>query len=209
MKLFYKAGTCSLSPHIILNELNISYEIEAVDLGTKVMAQGGDYKQINPKGSVPALKLGNGEILTEGAVLVQYLADQNPELGLMGKIGTMERFRCMEWLNFIATDVHKTYSPFFGLIPKIKNAEVQNEVKTFYMDTLKSKISFISKELGPKNFLMGENFTAPDAYLFTVLSWSKLIGLDLSAWDNISHYMSRVAERPAVVKAMKAEGLIK
>ncbi len=208
MKLFYKAGTCSLAPHIVMNELNMVYEIEAVDLATKVSASG-DYKKINPKGSVPALRMDNGEILTEGAIISQYLADQKTDSGLLPKFGTMERYRTLEMMNFIATEVHKSFSPLFGADRIVKNVEGKTEMKMFYVETLKSKVGLVSEKLGTNDFLMGKQFTICDAYLFTVLSWSKHVGLDLSAWSNVMSYMNRVSERPAVMKAMKAEGLIK
>lgn len=208
MKLFYKAGTCSLAPHIVMNELNMVYELESVDLATKVSVSG-DYKKINPKGSVPALRMDNGEILTEGAIISQYLADQKPDAALIPKFGTMERYRMLEMMNFIATDVHKSFSPLFGADRIVKNVEGKTEMKMYYVETLKSKIGLISEKLATNTFLMGDQFTIADAYLFTVLSWSKLVGLDLSAWSNVMSYMNRVSERPAVMKAMKAEGLIK
>lgn len=207
MKLFYKAGTCSLAPHIVMNELNMIYELESVDLATKVSVSG-DYKKINPKGSVPALRMDNGEILTEGAIISQYLADQKMDSGLLPKYGTMERYRTLEMMNFIATDVHKSFSPLFGADKIVKNVEGKTEMKMYYVETLKSKIGLVSEKLGTNDFLMGTQFTIADAYLFTVLGWTKYVGIDLSAWSNIMSYMNRVSERPAVMKAMKAEGLI-
>lgn len=207
MKLFYKAGTCSLAPHIVLNELNMVYELESVDLATKVSASG-DYKKINAKGSVPALRMDNGEVLTEGAVISQYLADQKSDSGLLAKFGTMERYRTLEMMNFIATDIHKSFSPLFAADRIVKNVEGKTEMKMYYVETLKSRIGLVSERLATNEFLMGSQFTIADAYLFTVLSWSKHVGIDLSAWSNVMTYMSRVSERPAVMKAMKAEGLI-
>lgn len=207
MKLFYKAGTCSLAPHIVLSELNMVFETEAVDLATKQCASG-DYRKINPKGSVPALRMDNGEILTEGAIISQYLADQKMDSGLIPKFGTLDRYRCLELMNFIATDIHKSFSPLFGADRIVKNVEGKTEMKMYYVEALKTKIGLVSEKLGSNDFLMGNQFTIADAYLFTVLSWSKLVGLDLSAWSNVMTYMNRVSERPAVMKAMKAEGLI-
>lgn len=208
MKLFYKAGTCSLAPHIVMTELNMVFETESVDLATKQSASG-DYRKINPKGSVPALRMDNGEILTEGAIISQYLADQKMDSGLLPKFGTMERYRTLEMMNFIATEVHKSFSPLFGADRIVKNVEGKTEMKMYYVETLKTKIGLVSEKLGTNDYLMGKQFTIADAYLFTVLGWSKYFDLDLSAWPNVASYMSRVSERPAVMKAMKAEGLIK
>ncbi|WP_408096033.1 glutathione transferase GstA [Peredibacter sp. HCB2-198] len=206
MRLYYKAGACSLAPHIVMAELNMVYEIEAVDLANKTCASG-DYKMINPKGSVPALRMENGEVLTEGAVIMQYLADQNPEAGLMPKLGTTDRYRCMEWLNFIASEVHKNFTPLFRT--SVKNAEGLKELKDGQIETLKNKIGFISEKLGSNDFLMGKTFTVADAYLFTCLGWGKFVGLDVTQWSNIANYMARIAERPTVMRAMKEEGLLK
>lgn len=207
MKLFYKAAACSLAPHIVMAELNMVYELEAVDIKTKQCASG-DYREINANGSVPALKMESGEILSEGAVIMQYLADQKPEAGLMPKLGTTERYRCMEWLNFIATDLHKNYTPLFFAGMIVKNAEGLAEMKKYYVEVLQNKIGVASKRLGNNEFVMGSQFTVADAYLFTVLGWSKYVGVDFSAYENIKTYMARVGERPSVVRAMKEEGML-
>lgn len=209
MKLYYKAGACSLAPHIVMAEMNMVYETESVDLKTKMLANGDDYRTINPNGSVPALKMETGEILTEGAVIMQYLADQKPEAGLMPKFGTTERYRALEWLNFVATDLHKNYSPLFFAGMIVQNTEGQTEMKKFYVEMLDKKIAIASQRLGDKKFAMGDSFTIVDAYLFTVLGWSKFVGVDYSKYSNITNYMSRVAERPSVMRAMKEEGLMK
>jgi glutathione S-transferase len=207
MKLFYKAGTCSLAPHIVMTELNMVFETESVDLATK-QCVSGDFRKINPKGSVPALRMDNGEILTEGSIISQYLADQKMDSGLIPKYGTLERYRCLEMMNFIATEVHKSFSPLFGADRIVKNVEGKTEMKMYYVEALKTKVALVSEKLGSNDFLMGKQFTIADAYLFTVLGWSKHVGLDLSAWSNVTSYMNRVSERPAVMKAMKVEGLI-
>lgn len=207
MKLFYKSGACSLAPHIVMAELNMVYELEAVDLATK-QSSSGDFKKINPKGSVPALRMENGEILTEGAIISQYLADQKMDSGLIPKFGTLDRYRCLELMNFISTDIHKSFSPLFGADRIMKNVEGKTEMKMFYIETLKSKIQIVSDKLGTNDFMMGKQFTIADAYLFTCLGWSKYVGLDLSQWSNITTYMNRVSVRPAVMKAMKEEGMI-
>ena len=205
MKLYYAKGACSLAPHIVMAELNMVYELEAVEMKTKTCASG-DFKKINPKGSVPALKMENGEILTEGAIIDQYLADQKNDSTIFPKIGTIDRYRCMEWLNFIATDLHKSYSPFF--VSSMLTPATATEIKGFYTNVLNSKLDYVSEKLGTNDYLMGKNFTAADAYLFTVLSWSKHVNFDLSKWTNIKSYLERVGTRPAVIKAMKEEGLL-
>ncbi|HXH30070.1 MAG TPA: glutathione transferase GstA [Bacteriovoracaceae bacterium] len=208
MKLYFKSGTCALAPHIVLSELNMVYELEAVDLTTKTTVNG-DYKKINPKGLVPAMRLDNGEILTEGAIISQYLADQKPESGLMPKFGTFDRYRCAEWMNFITSDIHKTFGQLFGAPTLVKNPEAMAEFKTNVKTILDSKISIVSERLGTNDYLMGKQFTIADAYLFTVLSWSKHVDVSLAKWGNIETYMGRVGARPAVMKAMKEEGLLK
>jgi glutathione S-transferase len=207
MKLFYKSAACSLAPHIVMAELNMAYELEAVDLKLKTCASG-DFKKINPNGSVPALRTDSGEILTEGAVIMQYLADQVPEAGLMPKLGTMNRYRALEWLNFIATDLHKNYSPLFFAGMIVKQPDGQTEMKNYYMDLLGKKIAVAADRLGDNQFALGDAFTVVDAYLFTVLGWSKYVGVDLSRFTNIISYMGRIGERPAVMKALKEEGMI-
>ncbi len=207
MKLYYKAGACSLAPHIVLAEMNTVYSVEAVDLANKTCATG-NYWNINAKGSVPALQMENGEILTEGAIISQYLADQKPETKLIPKFGTTDRYRCMEWMNFIATEVHKNMGTLFAADGMIKNAEGNAEFKTAVANNLNKRMDFISNKLGNNTFLMGNNFTIADAYLFTCLGWSKFVNYDLSKWPNITNYMSRVFERPAVQRAMKEEGLL-
>jgi glutathione S-transferase len=208
MKLYYSPGACSLAPHIVMAELNMAYEIEAVNLKDKTCATG-DYKHINMKGAVPALKMDSGEILTEGAIISQYLADHKNDGTLLAKFGTTERFRTLEWMNFIATDIHKNFSPVFAAEKMFKTTETQNEVKNVFKTTLNDKLNFIAEKLGQNDYLMGKTFTIADAYLFTCLSWTKYVGMDLTTWSNINSYMKRVSERPAVIKAMKEEGLIK
>ncbi len=207
MKLFYKAGACALAPHIVLAELNMAYELEAVDLATKACTSG-DFRKINPKGSVPALLMDNGEILTEAAVICQYLAEQDIDSTLMPKIGTIDRYRTIEWLNFIATEIHKGIGPFFGLDRMMKNAEGKEEYKASALEILKAKLGFVSEKLGTNKYLLGDTFTVADAYLFTCLGWGKFIGLDVNAWTNISDYQKRISERPGVQRALKEEGLI-
>lgn len=208
MKLFYSPGACSLSPHIVMAELNMAYEIEAVDMKNKTCASG-DFKSINIKGAVPAIKLDSGDVLTEGAIIAQYLADQKADQTLLGKFGTMERTRTLEWMNYIATEVHRSFSPLFGADKTFSNTTTASDVKDFAKKTLNDKLNFITEKLGNNDYLSGNTFTIADAYMFTCLSWSKHVGLDLSSYANINNYLKRISERPAVIRAMKEEGLIK
>lgn len=208
MKLFYSTGACSLAPHIVMAELNMVYELEAVNLKDKTCVSG-DYKKINMKGSVPALKMENGEILTEGAIISQYLADLKNDGTILPKFGTNERFRALEWMNYIATEVHKNFSPLFFAERLYSNVDTQNDVKTSYRKMLADKCNYIAERLGQNDYLTGKQFTIADAYMFTCLNWSKYVGLDLNQWSNITNFMKRVSERPAVMRAMKEEGMLK
>ncbi len=206
MKLYYGKGACSLASHIVLNELNMVFQTEVVDLATKVCASG-DFKSINAKGSVPALKMENGELLTENAVILQYLADQKPEMNLMPKLGTTERYRAQEWLNFIATEIHKVYGPLF-VADRVYTATTAAELKTTMKAKLANNLNFVAEKLGANDFLMGKNFTTADAYLFTCLSWSRFVGVELNTWPALVKYVERVGSRPAVIKSLKEEGLL-
>ncbi|MGE5532649.1 MAG: glutathione transferase GstA [Bacteroidota bacterium] len=200
MKLYLKPGACSLSPHIVLEEAGLTYETEQVDLKTKVTATGADYWTINPKGYVPALLLDNGELLTEGPAIVQYLADQVPAKKLAPANGTIERYRLQSWLTFIGTEIHKSYSAFF-------NPAAGDDWKATAKSLLERRYEYLNQQLEGKTYLMGEDFTVADAYLFTVSSWAKFVNFDLSKWPNVTAYVARVAARPAVQAALKAEGL--
>ena len=200
MKLFYKPGACSLSPHIVLEESGLPYESESVDLKTKVTASGADFYAINPKGYVPALLLDSGELLTEGPAIVQYLADQVPAKRLAPANGTLERYRLQSWLTFIGTELHKSFSPFF-------NPAAGDDWKAIARANLERRLAYTDAQLAGKSYLLGEDFTVADAYLFTVLSWAKFIKLDLAQWPNLAAYQARVAARPKVQAALKAEGL--
>lgn len=201
MKLYYSPGACSLSPHIVLNEGGFNFEIEKVTLATKKTETGADYTTINPNGYVPALILDGGEILTEGPAIIQYLADRAPEKRLVPLAGTIQRYQLMEWLNFISTELHKGFSPLF-------NPKTPEDWKTVVKAQLARRFRYVDQKLQGKNWLMGEDFTVADAYLFTVLSWSKHVGVDLSPWPQMIAYLDRVASRPAVQAALKAEGLL-
>ena len=200
MKLFLKPGACSLSPHIVLEESGLPYDTEVVDLKTKVTASGADYWAINPKGYIPALLLDNGELLTEGPAIVQYLADQVPAKKLAPANGSLERYRLQSWLTYIGTELHKSFSPFF-------NPAAGDDWKGAAKANLEKRIAYADQQLAGKQYLMGDDFSVADAYLFTVLGWAKFIKLDLAQWPNVAAYMARVAARPAVQSALKAEGL--
>lgn len=201
MKLYYATGACSLSPHIVLRELGLKFDLERVDLATKKTESGQDYKTIHAKGYVPLLVLDNGEQLSEGPAMVQYLADQKPDSGLAPKFGTMERYRLIEWLNFISTELHKGFSPLF--------AKVNEGAVTAALKKLEDRLGWVDSQLKGKNYLMGEKFTVADAYLFTVLNWSIPLKVDISRWQNLTAFRNRVLERPNVQVAMQAEGLLK
>lgn len=200
MKLFYATGACSLSPHIVLRELGYDFELTKVDLKSKRTQAGEDFTSISPKGYVPHLVLDNGDHISEGVAIVQYLADQKPEKNLVPKAGTMERVRVQEWLNFIAAEVHKSFSPLF-------NGTLGPEAETLYRGKLTKAFNLISNHLKGKRFMHGENFTVVDAYLFTVLNWTGHVKFDLSPWPNLVEYHRGVADRPKVQEALKAEGL--
>ena len=202
MKLYYSPGACSLSPHIVAHELGTALSIEKVDTKTKRTETGRDYWQINPKGYVPALELDNGEVLTEGPAIVQYLADLKPESGLAPANGTLARYRLQEMLGYINSELHKSYSPLFKPdTPEVTRAERK--------DYLLRRYQLIEDALSKQPWLLGDHFTAADAYLFTVTNWAKHVDLDLSGFPALLAFQKRVAERPAVQKAMQEEGLIK
>lgn len=202
MKLYFSPGACSLSPHIVAREAGIALEMQKVDLKTKQMDGGGDYSQINAKGYVPALRLNDGALLTEGSVIIQYLADSKPVSGLAPQAGTIDRYHLQEWLNFISTEVHKQFSPLF-------NPQASADWKAAAMGNLTRRFDWITQQLAGKPYLMGEHFTVADAYLFTVLNWCQWVSIDLAKWPVLKAYADRVAARPKVQEALKAEGLLK
>jgi len=202
MKLYYAAGACSLSPHIVALEAGIPVELVKVDNKAKRTADGEDFWQINPKGYVPALQLDNGELLTEGPTIVQYLADLNPESGLAPANGSTERYRLQETLGYINSELHKTFTPLFK--PDTPDA-VREERKEY----LRKRYALLEQRLAKHDWLVGEQFTAADAYLFTVTNWARHVELDLSDFPAILAFQQRVASRPQVQSAMKAEGLLK
>ena len=200
MKLYFAPGACSLSPHIVAHELGIPLTLEKVDLGTKKLADGSDFTAVTPKGYVPALRLDNGEVLTEGTAIVQYLADSKPDAKLVPPNGTLERYRLQEMLGFINSELHKSFSPLF-------NPKTPPEQRKEREEYLHKRFALIEKQLTGRPFLFGERFTVADAYLFTVTNWSNFVKLDLSAFPNLLAFQKRVADRPAVQAAMTAEGL--
>jgi glutathione S-transferase len=200
MKLYYTPGACSHAPHILLREAGLDFTIEKVDLATKKTETGVDYKTINPHGYVPALQLDNGAVVTEVAVINQYIADRVPAKKLAPANGTPERYTLQSWLNFISTEVHKQLAPMF-------NPAVPEEYKTMLKEKLATRFENINAHLSKQAFLLGESFTAPDAYLYTVLNWTKYFAIDLAKWPAIKSFMERVAARPSAQAAAKAEGL--
>ena len=199
MKLYFSPGSCSLSPHIVLRETGSDFELEQVNNQEKKTKSGKDYWTVNPKGQVPCLELDNGDKLTEGPVIVQYVADQNGS-GVAGKPGTMERYHVQEWLNFTTSELHKTFGPIF-------RATTPDAFKEISRANLGKRFDWIDKELAGKQYLMGDKFSVADAYMFTVMRWTQRINVDLAKWPNIKAYMDRVAARPKVQDALKAEGL--
>jgi len=200
MKLYYMPGACSLAPHIVANEAGIPLDLVKVDGKTKKTEADGNFLATNPNGYVPTLELDDGETLTEASVVVQYLADRKPATGLMPPAGEMARYRVQQWLNFIATEMHKTFSPFF-------KPGTPEETKTANREHLESRLGHVDASLEGRTFLTGRTFTAADAYLWTILGWAKVVGLDLSPFANVQKFMATVAARPAVVKSLQEEGL--
>lgn len=202
MKLYYSPGACSLSPHIALQEAGIACETIRVNTKSHQLEDGSDYYAVNPLGYVPLLVLDDGTQLREGPAIVQYIADQVPTKNLAPANGTLARYRLQEWLNLISTEVHKGFSPLF-------NPKMPDEAKTLAKEKLASRYEWLNAQLEGKQWLSGESFSVADAYLFTVTNWAKPTGVDLSPYPNVQAWHARVAARPAVQAAMKAEGLIK
>ncbi len=201
MKLFYAPGACSLSPHIVAQEAGIDLQLVKVDTKTKTIAAEGDFWAINPKGYVPALELDNGEVLTEGPAIVQYLADLKPDAKLAPANGSWARTRLQEVLGYINSEIHKSYSPLF-------NPKTTEEVRTERKEYLRRRYALLDKQLAGRKYLFGDQFTVADAYLFVVTDWAKSTKVDLSDFTNLQAFQQRVAARPAVRAAMQAEGLI-
>ena len=198
MKLYYAPGACSLSPHIVAEEAAVPLELVKVDLKAHTLEDGSDYHKVNPKGSVPALVLDSGELLTEGPAVVQYLADRKPESGLAPACGTLPRYHLQEWLTFINGEIHKTFGPLFH--------GAAGEERKKAIDTIEKKFAFVEKSLAGRQFLLGDTFTAADAYFFVMLTWAKKMHIAVS--PALTQFFDRIAARPKVQAAMKAEGLI-
>lgn len=202
MKLYYSPGACSLASHIALREAGLSFEAVKVEGRGPKMAGGEDYSKVTAKGYVPALRLDDGSVLTEGTAILPFVGDQNPASGLAPAAGTMARYRLHEWLGYINSELHAKFGPFF--IPG-----TTEEQKALAKTNLARRFDFAQSELGSKQFLMGDTFTVADAYLFTVLGWCSFVGIDLGQWPGLKAYHGRIAGRPAVQASLKAEGLIK
>ena len=202
MKLYYSNGACSLAPHIVLRESGLPFDLVRASTKTHQLDDGTDFYSINQKGSVPVLELDSGERLTEGPAIVQYIADQVPAKNLAPANGTLPRYRLQEWLNFITSELHKTFGPLF-------RPTTPEEFKVISKESLMKKYAMVDGWLAGKNYTMGEQFSVADAYLFTVTNWAGFVGLDLSSYKNVNAFMDRVRARPAVQAALVAEGLVK
>jgi glutathione S-transferase len=202
MKLYYSPGACSLSPHIALLEAGLPYDLVKVDLRAKKLENGDDYLKINPKGQVPALALDSGELVTEGPVIVQMIADKASAKNLAPARDSAERYKLLEWLNFIGTELHKNFGPMFSPV-------LSDDAKAFFKDRVMGKFKYLDGALAGHDYLMGKQFTVADGYLFTMLCWADRMKFDLSALPNLLAYKARVAARPMVQEALTKEGLTK
>lgn len=200
MKLYYTPGVCSLAPHVALQEVGAEFELVKVDLRAKTTESGQDYHEISRRGNVPLLQLDNGDTITEGNVILSYIADSHPESNLAPANGTMERVRLDEWLNFITTDLHKSFYVFFF--------DGGDQAKTLYQNKLNKHFVEVNDVLGENDFITGSNFTIADPYLYTVLSWARMLEMDMTSYPNIATFMNRMEERPSMQRAMTAEGLM-
>jgi glutathione S-transferase len=202
MELYYAPGACSLAPHIVSREAGLPVKLNKVDFGTRKTEQGEDFLAINSKGYVPAMRLDDGQVMTEVATLVQYLADQRPQSKLAPAFGTAERYRLMEWLTFIGSEIHKGFAPLWD--PK-----ASDEAKAAIKAKLATRLKWFDRQLEGRDYVMGKQFTVADAYAFTVLKWADMLHVDLSPYPNIRAFLDRVAARPQVKEALRAEGLLK
>lgn len=200
MKLYYAPHTCSLSPHIVLRELNLPFTLVRVDNQTKRTADGGDFLAVNPKGYVAALDRGDGQVLTEGPAIVQYLADLKPEAGLAPPNGSWARSRLQEWLSFISAEIHGGFGPLF-------NRDLPAAARLWWQARLEKRLDYTARELGGRQYLLEDRFGVADAYLYTVLGWAVLFDIDLARWPALATYMARIAGRPSVQAALAAEGV--
>jgi glutathione S-transferase len=198
MKLYFSPGACSLASHIVLREAGLPFELVRVDTGVHKLKDGTDYYGINPKGYVPAIQLDDGQVLTEGAALLQYLGDRAPVAGLIPKAGTFERFRANEWLTFVSSEIHKGYSPLF-------NKDLKDDAKAVLRAKLEKRLAALDEHFAKNSYLMGDKFTVADAYLYTVVSWSGGVGIDLGKLPHLAEYRQRIADRPSVREALQDE----
>lgn len=201
MRLYYSPGACSLAPHIVAREAGLPIELVKVDLATKTTENGDDFLAINPKGSIPTLAFADGTVLTEGAVVSQFLADKAPGAGLLPAQGTFERYRALEWLNYVATELHKSFSPLW-------RKDIPADMRTILKQVVGTKLSYLDRHLARQDYLLGDSFGAADAYAFTILSWAPVVGIDLTGWSNLEAYAARISARPNVRAALAAEGLL-
>ena len=202
MKLYYLPGACSLASHIALYEAGLKFEAIPVDRKNRKTPSGEDFDAINPKGYVPALRLDSGEVLTENVAVLQYIADRNPSAKLAPANGTMERYRLIEWLAFINSEMHKSFGPLF-------NPAATEDMKRFARGNIEKRTKWLHEALGSRNYLLGDAFTVADAYLYTILTWFSRSGLDLAQWPNVKRYFEGIGARAHVIAARKAEGLQK
>jgi glutathione S-transferase len=201
MKLYYSPGACSLSPHIVACEAELPVELVKVDLQSKHTENGEDFRRINPNGYVPVLILDDGNKLIEGTAIVQYLADQVPDKKLIPSAGTFERYQLQQWLNFISSEIHKSFSPLF-------NSAAPDAAKQLAIDSLVTRLETVAEHLSTQAFLLGEYFSVADAYLFVTLTWGQYVNVDIARWPALVRYVDKISARPAVQKAMRKEGLI-
>ena len=203
MKLYYTPGACSLSPHIALLEAGLPYDLVKVDLRAKKLENGDDFLQVNPKGQVPALALDTGEMVTEGPIIIQMIADKAADKKLAPARDSNERYKLLEWLNYITTELHKNLGPMFSPV-------LADDAKAFFKDRAMGKFKYVESQLAGRDYLMGNQFTVADGYLFTMIMWAQdRLGFDLSGLPNLMAYKARVAARPKVQEALKKEGLLK
>jgi glutathione S-transferase len=201
MKLYYSPGACSQAPHIILHEAGLPHDSARVDIRAKKLEDGSDYLTINPKGAVPALELDDGQVLTENAVILQYIADQAGAFELLPQPGDLRRYRVLEWVNFVATELHKSFGALF-------NPTAGDEAKQSARDLIGKKLDFVEREIGDQPYLLGEQFTLPDAYLFVILGWTEKMGIGLDRWPKLAAYRERVARRESARQVLEFEGLL-
>jgi glutathione S-transferase len=202
MQLYFSPGACSLASHITLREAGLPFDLKRADTKTKKLTDGSDFLAVNSKGAVPALRLDDGQVLTEGVAIMQYIADRKPESKLVPATGTIERYRVLEWLNYLTSEVHKSFSPLF-------NPNAAPEVKAYTTANLEKKLDWTNAQLEGRKYLTGDNFTIADAYLFTLINWTYFVGIDLGKWPALKEFHGRVAARPSVQQSLEAEGLNK